>query len=61
MTILHEEVCEECRQLSRRVVVLNGYQPNKENIAICKACIVKAYDKIRQDEAREIAKGMRPL
>ena len=59
MKILHTEVCEECRQLSARVVVLSGYH-RLEDIAICKACIVKAYDLIRQDEAAEIEKSMRP-
>lgn len=60
ITILHEEVCEECNQLAKRVAVLHGFH-KLEDIGICKQCIVKAYDLIRQDEAEEIRKGMRPL
>jgi len=60
ITLLHDEVCEECKQLSRRVAVLHGFH-RLEDIAVCKQCIVNAYDMIRQDEAKEIEKGMRPF
>lgn len=60
VTLLHDEVCEECRQLSRRVVVIHGFHES-EDIAVCKQCLISAYDTIRQDEAKEVEKGMRPL
>jgi len=60
VTILHEEVCEECRQLSTIVVVFHGFH-KKEDIAVCKRCVVKAYDAIRNAEEKLVVKDMRNI
>ena len=60
ITVLHEEVCEECKLLSTTVVVFHGFHKT-EDIAICKQCVIKAYDILRNDEAKMAAKGMRNI
>jgi len=60
MRLLHEEVCEECKQLSPRVVCFTGFH-HSEDIAACKACVIKAYELIKKDEEKEVAESMRKI